>query len=206
MRVRNSFLMCFAAVLLVLFSTTSSASNFSYSYLGFNLGKLTPDEDIIFLGEVYEEFGTFSLDSGYQFNPNLALFISSAAAANEGPTTELSTSSFSLGLMFPIAVSERLDIVPGVGFVNSEVEGCLSGLCRAEDESGAAFGLLLRGWAVDDSLEINAQVQGSTLDDSETFVGLGGALWWAKRHSARLDFGSQKSQRQFSIGYRYTWR
>lgn len=206
MKIKNAFLMLCGAVSLMFFSAAASASNFSYSYLGFNLGKLTPDEDIVFLGEVYEEFGTFSLTSGYQFNPNMALFISSSAAANEGPTTELSTSSFSLGLMFPVAVGEYLDIVPGVGFVNAEVEGCSGGLCASDDESGAAFGLSLRGWAVAEVLEVSAQIQGSTLDDSETFVGLGGALWWAKRHSARLDFGSQKSQRQFSIGYRYTWR
>lgn len=196
---------------ILLFALTASlaapafASNFPYSNIDVAIGKMRLDEDFVFAGEVYEEFGTFSLSGAYQFNSNFALGLGTSAFANEGPATEIVGVAVALTAMFPFAVGDQLDIVPSVGLQSSELERCRHNWCYSDSDSGLSYGLGLRAWIVPNELEITAGITDSTLEDSEPLVSVGGALWWLNQHSFRLNYSSDKDTSQVSLGYRYSF-
>jgi hypothetical protein len=181
-------------------------TNFSYSYLGFNVGKVTLDEQLDFLGETYEEFGTFAVNASYQVHDNAAVIFGSAAMSNSGPQTEITASTAVLGFAFPFKAGSALDIVPTLGLLSYRDEFCVSNVCVKDDESGMAYGVSVRAWAIRDSLEINGSWADSTLEDSLAHYGIGGAFWWATHHSVRLNLGRNKESRSVSLGYWFTWR
>jgi len=194
-----------AAVLCACLASPVMASNFSYTNIGIGIGKLTPKDNIVFLGEVYEEFAAVDLYGGYQFHDNVAVRFSSEGFGNSGPNTEISVSYGQLGFVFPYAVSEWLDVVPSLGLLRANVELCAGGLCVKDDDSGMAYGLALRAWAMPDVLELGASWEDSTLDDSEARFTLNGAFWFAEKHSVRLDLARSSEDQRVLLGYRYTW-
>lgn len=210
---RTTFVRCAALVLSVaampvLANSSSglgSESNFTYSRIGIDLGKATPEEDIIFFGERYEDFGAASLSGYYQVGDNLALGVGLSAIANDGPRTEISTTSLTITAQVPIPVGEQVDIVPQVGFGRFETEFCVDGFCQAEDDSAAVYSLGIRAWAIPDVLEFNAGYFDSTLDDSESSVALGVALWAAEHHRFGLTYEDADSLTLVTVGYSYNW-
>ena len=100
-------------------------SNFSYSTVGGYLGRVTPDEEIVFLNEVYEDFGAAGINGAVQLADNLAIGASAGIFTNEGNRTEITNSSISLNLFVPIPIGDRVDLIPRVGYVGNEVEATL---------------------------------------------------------------------------------
>lgn len=186
-------------------SGVGSHSNFSYTQLGIDIGKATPDQDIVFYGERYEEFGAASLSGSYQLDNNLAVEIGAAAIANNGPRTEITNSSLAVNLLVPIPVGSRLDIVPHFGFGKFKSEFCIDNDCRSQDDSAALYGIGLRAWVLPNAFELNGGVSDSTLEDSETSVAIGAALWASKNHRFALDYEGSSSISVVTIGYSYNW-
>lgn len=180
-------------------------SNFSYSTLGFQLGRATPDEDIVFLNERYEDFGAASLFGSFQAADNIAFGISLSAIANEGDRTELSQTAASVQMLVPLGIGNQVDIVPRFGFGRFEAEACVDGLCATEDDSAAVYGVSFRAWVVPSLLELTAGFNDTTLDDSESALSLGAALWARDHHRFGLDYEGSDSITVVTLGYSYNW-
>ncbi|MDI9244667.1 hypothetical protein [Marinobacter sp. CHS3-4] len=186
-------------------SGSSSQSNFTYSSLGIQLGKVTPEQELVFLGEVYEEFGAAAITGTVQLANNFAIGGSSAAYANSGNRTEITNSSLSLNLFFPIPIADRVDLVPRVGFVRVETEFCADGICASEDDSVVAYGLASRIWVAPDKLEVNVGFSDVNEEDSESTIALGGAIWATENHRFALDYETSDSVDAVFVGYSYNW-
>lgn len=184
----------------------ATASTFSYTYLQGEFGVLRLDEDLVVDGEVYEEFGVGAFSGAYQFDGGLVLGGSNTVATNNGPDTEVTISQFIIGGAIPVAISEQVDVVPEIGFIAAETEICRNDLCEKDDDNGVAYGVGLRAWAEPNKVEVSLGWHDSTLDDSESAISLGGAIWWLDAHSARLGISVQDTQTTTTVGYRYTWR
>lgn len=185
--------------------TDTGKSNFSYSTLGIQLGKVTLEEDLIFFGEVYEEFGAAAISGSVQLADNFAIGAGSSAFSNEGNRTEISSSSVNVSLFFPVPLGERVDLVPQVGYVGSEIEFCVDGLCRSDDDSAMSYGLATRIWAVPGTLELNLGVLDTNADDSEATTALGAAIWANENHRFAVDYATTDSVDTVLLGYRYNW-
>jgi len=138
-------------------------SNFSYSTVGGYLGRVTPDEEIVFLNEVYEDFGAAGINGAVQLADNLAIGASAGIFTNEGNRTEITNSSISLNLFVPIPIGDRVDLIPRVGMwatrsklvritsvppktIMLYLTACLPvfGLCRAPWRSAVVSQILMR--------------------------------------------------------------
>lgn len=196
-----------AAVLVgIAVSGSASASNFSYTYLEATAGLRSLDDDLVFQGEVYEEFDVGSLTGSYQVNDHFALLASGSVSFNDGPDTEITTTRVVVGGSLPVPVGYYADLVPQFGFVSEETESCLGNDCATEDDDGISYGLNVRAWAVPDRLELLLGWSDSTLDDSDFAVSVGAALRWGELHGVRLTSSTDADGNTTTIGYRYTWR
>lgn len=182
-----------------------SHSNFSYTLISIDVGKATPDQDIVFYGERYEEFGAASLSGAYQLDNNLAVSVGASAIANSGSRTEITNSSVAVKLLVPIPVGSRLDIVPNFGFGKFKSEFCIDNNCMSQDDSAALYGIGLRAWVLPNAFELNGGVSDSTLENSETTVAIGAALWANENHRFALDYEGSSSLSVVTIGYSYNW-
>lgn len=200
-----SLMMAVTPVLAQDADTDIGKSNFSYSTLGIQLGKVTPEEELVFFGEVYEEFGAAAISGSVQLADNFAIGAGSSAFSNEGNRTEISSSSINVSLFFPVPLGERVDLVPQVGYVSSEIELCVDGLCSSDDDSAMSYGLATRIWAVPGTLELNLGVLDTNADNSEATTSLGAALWANENHRFALDYATADSVDTVLLGYRYNW-
>lgn len=181
------------------------ASNFSYSTLGFQIGKVTLEDEIVFLGEVYEEFSSFGLTGTFQAADNFAIGLSGSSFSNDGPRTEITNTTVSVNAYFPLPVGDRIDIIPQIAYISSEAEACADGFCSKADDSGIGYGLSGRAWVVPGQFEINGGFSDSNAEDSESVLSLGAAAWFNDHHSVGFNFDTSENFNAFDIGYTYTW-
>lgn len=179
-------------------------SNFSYSTVGGYLGRVTPDEEIVFLNEVYEDFGAAGINGAVQLADNLAIGASAGIFTNEGNRTEITNSSISLNLFVPIPIGDRVDLIPRVGYVGNEVEACADNICATEDDSALSYGLFTRIWVVPGTLEISGGFSDSDEENSDSTTSIGAALWFREHHSIELNVDQNDSFDAVTVGYRYT--
>ncbi len=207
--------------------TPALGSNFSYTYVGGDLGVTTLDDDLIFNGEIYEEFGAANINGAFQFNENFAVRLSSSAISNDGPRTQITQTATNASVIFPFAVGSKLDIIPSLGYVFTESEFCderwdYDGWyyddddddffdfydddeCSSDDDSGVLFGISSRIWAIPGRLEFNAGVSDSNIEGSESTISLGGAVWLADHHSIRVNYGTNDTSSTVAVGYAFAW-
>lgn len=186
-------------------NTGLGKSNFSYSTLGIQLGKVTPDEEIVFLNEVYEDFGAAALNGSFQVAGNFAIGAGASAFANEGNRTEITSSSVNLDLYVPVPLGDRVDLIPRIGYVSSEIELCADGLCATEDDSAMSYGLAARIWAVPGALEISGGFSDTNEEESESVTSIGAALWAGEHHRFALNYDASDSFDAVLLGYSYNW-
>ncbi len=182
------------------------SGNFPYTYLGLGVGQYTPDEEIVFLGERYQEFAYGALEGSYQFSTGPVLGLSFAALSNSGPNTEITQSSALYYLAFPVALTRSLDLVPRIGLAYVEFERCYQSLCAKEDDSGIGYGADVRFWAVPGTLEVNTGWSDTTLEDSEPAVSFGTGLYLAERHRLGFVFTQFDRDTLSALQYSYHWR
>lgn len=182
----------------------AAADSFSYTYAEAGLGLVLLEEDLVFANEVYEDFGLFLARGGYQLSDNVAFEVNAGIFGNQGDRTELTETSASFSVLFPVQVTEQLAVAPKVGQRTFELEGCLDNDCVTEDDTSAIYGADLRAWAVPGQLEIIAGVLDSTATGSDTLVTLGAALW-LDHHSLRLEVSEDEFATRVAVGYRYSW-
>ena len=193
------------AVLLAVLSAPTLASNFSYSHIGVDFGQVSLDDDFIFFGEAYDDFGFFSLGGGYQFSENVAVSLTSSAFVAEEGNTELTFTFVELYLHFPVSVSEHVDIVPFFGLRNDELEGCLGNICVTTDESNGGYGLAIRAWVSPETLELNVSYTDSNADDFSAEIELGVSAYINKNNSVQFNYLTEDFLSRFTVGYRYYW-
>ncbi|OEY65047.1 outer membrane beta-barrel protein [Marinobacter sp. X15-166B] len=181
------------------------ASNFSYSTLGFEIGKAKLDDPLIFAGEKYEEFGALSISGGVQVLDNLVLVAGVSGIANDGPRTEISQTAVSFGVAVPIPLGDRVDLVPALGFARGELENCIDGVCVTEDDSFATYGVGVRAWIVPRAFEVSAGVTDSNESDSDAVVALGAHGWINDHHRLSLEYQDTEELSSVTVGYRYVW-
>lgn len=180
-------------------------SNFSYSMVGGYLGRVTPDQEIVFLNEVYEDFGAAGINGSIQLADNFAIGGGIGVFANEGDRTEITNSSVNLNIYVPVPLGDRVDLIPRIGYVSTEVEACADGFCATEDDSAMSYGLFTRIWAVPGVLEISGGFSDTNADNSESTTSLAAALWFREHHSVGLNYDTSDSFDAVSVGYRYTF-
>ena len=187
------------------FSNFVYAGNFSYTYLGIDIGKATLDEEIFFNGYLYEELGYASFQGSYQFNENIVLSVESSSMSNKGGNTELSYSNLEFIASFPFSLGENTDIVPFIGARNDEVEACISIICATEDESFIEYGAKLRVWLVLNKIELNIKYLNANSDGFDPEFGFGGAFMISENHRININHRVEDSASLTSLGYRYNW-
>lgn len=186
-------------------NTALGKSNFSYSTLGIQLGKVTLDEEIVFLNEVYEDFGAAAINGSFQVADNFAIGAGASAFTNEGSRTEITNSSVNLDLYIPVPLGDRVDLIPRIGYVSSEIELCADGVCVKEDDSAMSYGLATRIWAVPGTLEIIGGFSDTNADGSESVIAIGAALWGGEHHRFALNYDTGDSFDAVLLGYSYNW-
>ncbi|MCG7198745.1 porin family protein [Marinobacter pelagius] len=179
-------------------------SNFSYSTVGGYLGRVTPDQEIVVLDEVYDDFGAAGINGSLQLADHLAIGAALDVIANEGNRTEITGTSVGLSVLVPVPIGDRVDIFPSIGFVRSEVEACVDNFCVTEDDSALSYGLFTRIWVVPGALEISGGFSDTDEDNSDSTTSIGAALWFREHHSIELDFDRSDSFDAVTVGYRYS--
>jgi hypothetical protein len=190
---------------LLSFQPVVFAGNFSYTYLGVDIGKATLDEEFIFDGYLYDELGYASIHGSYQFNDYVVLSIESSSMGNEGGDTEITYSYAEFILSSPIVIGENVDIVPFIGSGYYEVEACISNICGKNDESSVEYGIKLRVWLVPNSVELNVKYLDADSDEFESELGFGVAYMINKNNRINVNHRTDDSISLISIGYRYNW-
>lgn len=181
------------------------ASNFGYSTIGADLGKVMLDDDIVLVNEVYEEFALGALAGSLQVADNFALYAGGEVFLNDGPNTEMTQTVLSAGIQTPIGIGDRVDIVPMLGIERYELEICIDGYCGKEDESTAVYGIGARIWAVADTLEVSIGIKDGNDDDYESEVSIGAHGWINDHHRVGIDYRSEEELSAVSLGYRYVF-
>lgn len=189
----------------VCFTSPAMAANFSYTTFDVKLGVLTLDDEFVFFGEAYDDFGVFGIGGSYQFAENIAARLSIVGIGSEGPYTSLSQSSTLLALEFPFPVGAGLDIVPRIGLLSLDYEACIYNICATEDDSGMEYGAYVRAWAVPDRFELTAGYSDTNIDDVDSVINLGAAYWFNRNSSLTANHGSSSDATSFTMGYRYSW-
>ena len=189
----------------LLCSSSVFAGNFSYTYLGINIGKVSLDEDIVFVNNIYKELAYVSLIGSYQIKDNIVLSVVSSGMGNEGNNTELTYSFAECIVSIPISISEITDIVPFVGSRTDEVKACISNICSLDDESSMEYGAKLRTWVVPKSIELNLSFLDANSDGFDSEIGVGGAFMINENNRISIDYRDDDFTSLVSIGYRYNW-
>ena len=193
---------------LLSFSVLAAPTNFSYTSVGVGLGKQSLKDSIIFAGEIYDEFGLFGIGGSYQFADDL-LFVemTSQAASNSGPNTELTSSVVSFGLGIVQAINNSIDVNASINSLSAKVEGCAGALCIKDDDTGTAFGLGLDAWFNDAKTIAGhlsfTSVKYSNDPDSTTSTGLGLSTYINNNHELGLYFSSSDSSSSSALTYDY---
>ena len=191
--------------LAVLPAAGGAQENFSYSYIEFASGHVALDEDVRVESREFSDLGTLRLSAAHHFGENFALGGDWRVASRERGSEELSRARSSLQAFFPLALSDRLDLVPSAGFSRVRLEQCTDDTCQRETGSGLHAGLGLRVWALEDSLEVFTGWQGNRMDEDESSLSLGAGFWWLDHHRLSLELEGTDSQRTSFIAYRFTW-
>lgn len=193
------------AACLACLATPAAAESFSYTYAEAGLGLMMLEEDLAVFGiEAYEDFGLLYARGGYQLSDNVAIEADAGIYGNDGDRTEVTETSASFSVLFPMQVTDQLAIAPRVGQRTYELEGCLDNVCITSDDTSAIYGADLRAWAIPSQLEITAGILDSTATGTDTLVSLGAALW-IDNHSLRLDVAEDEFATRVVVGYRYSW-
>jgi hypothetical protein len=193
------------AACLACVAAPAAADSFSYTYLEAGLGLVMFEEDQALFGiEAYEDLGVVYASGGYQISDHVAFEVGAAVSGNDGDRTELTETSASFSVLFPIQITDQLAIAPRVGQRTYELEGCLDNTCITTDDTSAIYGADLRAWAIPRQLEFTAGVLDSTATGSDTLVSLGAALW-IDHHSLRLNVAEDEFATQVVVGWRFSW-
>ncbi len=199
-------LLFFAAV--ILWAHPAGADHFSYTYLEVGSGKIWLKDDMIVSSgvseDVYDAFYRFLLSGAGQLDNGIVIGGDALLFGNKGADTWVATWEYTLTGSYPVNMTQRIDIIPQLGFVSTRMFVCIDGNCDIDNDIGLTYGIGLRAWAVPGWLEISADWKDSSSDLSDSVFRFGGALWWRKNHSVRLNAEMADKQGSAGISYRYT--
>jgi hypothetical protein len=194
-----------ASGLVLLASASAHATNFSYTNLGVEVGRLSFDEQIDFEGEIYRGLTYMNISGSYQFTENFALGFTNTAASNRGRTTDVTEYGFMVVGYFPFAVSPAMDIIPFVGYAWQEAEACHFNLCSVADDSDLVYGVNLRTWVVPNQFELGVGYMDSDLETLESVISLTGAYWFDPYNRVSIRHSVGDLDKTTTIGYSFVW-
>lgn len=186
--------------------STLAEENFSYSYFEFATGRVTLDDAVELDSREFSDLGALRLSAAHHFGENFAVGGDWRIATRERGPEEITRVRSSLEAIFPVALTDRLDLVPRTGFTRVRLEDCVDDSCKRDTASGLHAGLGLRVWAVEDSLEVFTNWRGNRMDEDESSLSLGAGFWWLDHHRLSLDVEGTDSQRAVLLGYRFSWQ
>ncbi|WP_111641767.1 hypothetical protein [Marinimicrobium alkaliphilum] len=196
-----------ATVVLACAPLTASAqyaTNFSYTFLGIEIGSADLEQQVLVDNEVYEELGVADIFGSYQFSDNAAVSFSSLAMSNSGNRTEITDTIATLSLHFPFQLN-TVDLVPHIGWAGVEAEACSGNFCYSESFNSLTYGVDLRLWLVPNTLELGVGYTDYAEDELSRVVSLEAAMWAWERHRFSLSYYDREMSKTTTIGYRYNW-
>lgn len=183
----------------------SHTSNFYYNTIGIDLGRVTLDDKLVIEDEVYDGFGSATLEGGVQLADNLALYALGDYFTNDGSRTEATYTALEAGIKFPIPIGDRFDIIPSLGYQNAEIEVCIDGTCASEDESILVYGAGARFWVIPDQMEFSIGYKDSSDSDYDHEISVGIFGWIEKHHRLGIEYMTEKELSRATLGYRYVF-
>lgn len=190
----------------VLLAGGVEASNLPTSYIQGGIGSSSYDGSLVVDGERYDGLDVEELNIAYQLpTSDIALTSTQVYSSDEGPDTSIFSRLITVGAALPVAVNDRLDVIPEVAFVWTDIQICGYAWCADDEETGIGYGVSARTWLAPEILEISAGWQGSSIDGIDSIFSLGLAVWFWENNSIRLQFRDQENQSVTTVGYRYSW-
>lgn len=197
--------LAFAGVVL---STPSFAekTNFSYSTLGIELGKVTYKTPICIGSSCLSELNGVSIGGSYQFADDLLVVsLSGTSMSGSASTWSAEVGGGALALSIVKAVGNKIDITAGIASLSSQVDVCSGSICISESDTGTAYGGGLRIW-IDDSKKLAGEISiesskysKSTSSTTSTSLGLG--YYVTEKDEIKGTYGTNSDASSVSIGY-----
>lgn len=190
----------------LLFAATPAwTSNFPYTFVSVQIGQAVLDDPFYLGGDEYKDFKEVGAGASYQLWDYVAAGFNLNSRFGEEANSETSAETKAPYLAFPIPVGSRVDLVPHVGYRETDFETCVSGNCVRNDNEGATYGALVRTWLEPGKLEFKASWLDADIEnfDSEKSAGLG--VWVNRNNRLGLEYTDQSASSVIALSYRYNW-
>lgn len=140
----------------------------------------------------------FGVRGSYGFTDHVHVF---ASYLDEEYDFDIGVSQFEVGAGFHTGLTEKLDFVGTLSFLNLSVD--VPGLGSADD-SGLALGVGLRG-RVSEAFELRGEVKYAELDDAgnDTTFGVGGRYYFTPMFALGADIGVNDDGTSWTLGGRF---
>ena len=204
----NRLLLAILTLASALLSTTAFAekTNFSYSTLLIELGKVTYKTPICAGGQCLSDLSGASIGGSYQFADDLLVISLSGTSVNgSGSVWSVKESDGDLSLAIVKAVGDKIDVDAWVSSLSSQVDACSGGICVSDSDTGTGFGGGLQFW-IEDSKKLEGKISiesdkysKSTSSTTTTSLGLGYYVTGKDEIYGGYDTNSDASA--ISIGY-----
>jgi hypothetical protein len=186
----------------------------------FSLIFLFARENCPLLGEQQTEKSGFSfghyiggeffveLEHGISFGGNLDIGFrhkSHNVGPFESSSASILYSDVGLGIIYPIEIVHRIDIIPGLSLHRAGIKFEVNDKSKSDHDIGLSYGIGLRAWLMKDVIECSISLNDSTTDYVDTSVNLSSALWFHDNHSIRFNYIIQDERKDKRFAYRYEW-
>lgn len=161
-------------IVLVAFGATAYADGLNYTYIQASYGQVEVDDPLIDV-----DGDGFGIDGSMALTENFHLFGEYQTADMD---FNVDLNLLEAGIGYNIALSETVDVVGRVAYVNAEIEA----FGVSDDENGYSIGAHLRG-QVGSMIELNGGLDYVDLDESETRAKAGIRFSFTENFSAGLN-------------------
>ena len=150
--------------------TFAEKTNFSYSTLGIELGRVTYKTPLCAGGQCLSDLSGAAIGGSLQFADDL-LVVSLSSTAVSGSTSawEVQSGVVALGLSIVKAVNDKIDITAGIASLSGRDEVCSGGFCVSSTDTGTSFGGGLQIW-IDDAKKLAGNISIASSKYSESLV------------------------------------
>lgn len=158
----------------------AAASNFTYSGIEFGLSHSTTDDYInreLTLGD-FESFSAFAQTVQYQTPWNPVVFLDGFGSYRNNDELQVTQLNATIGLKYPIPITESLDVVPGIGYHARFQNICFnSSNCTDKQASAPYYSLDLRHWLWRRDIEASFSSRNAAMEERSHWHSFGLAYW-----------------------------
>lgn len=191
----------------VVLSTPSFAekTNFSYSTLSIELGKVTYKTPICAGGQCLSDLSGASIGGSYQFADDLLIVsLSGTSVSSSGPVWSVKDGGGAFALSIVKAIGDKIDITAGIASLSSQLDICAT-ICMSVTDTGTGYGGGLQIW-IDDSKKLAGKISiesskfsKSTSSTTTTSLGLG--YYVTEKDEIYGGYDTNSDASAISIGY-----